>query len=311
LDVAIQNDQDITIWRFSDGRAGHDSQSIGLIRALGRYKRCTAYDIRTRPFYAYIPGLLSGHFTDGTHLKAPDLLIGAGHGTHFPMLCARRARGGKTIVLMQPSLPVNWFDYCLIPAHDHPSAKGNIMVTRGALNSLWPSDNLDPGKGMVLVGGASRHYHWDEITLIEQIRTVTRNDLTWCITDSRRTPDSTRTLLRQRTSATVTYKPCSETGPGWLAGELQTTGTVWVTADSISMIYEALTAGAAVGVFLLPIRKPGRITRAIEDLINTNFITHFEDWQTSRVLAAPAAPLNEADRCARLLLGQPGLLRAD
>ncbi|NIO88165.1 MAG: nucleoside-diphosphate sugar epimerase, partial [Candidatus Aminicenantes bacterium] len=79
-------------------------------------------------------------------------IIGAGHGTHFPMLCAQRARGGKTIVIMKPGLPYSWFDYCLIPEHDKPPRKKNIITTRGAINTITPTNNHSIDQGMIMIG---------------------------------------------------------------------------------------------------------------------------------------------------------------
>ena len=36
----------------------------------------------------------------GKNLPDPDIIIGAGHGTHFTMLTAKYVRKGKTIVLI-------------------------------------------------------------------------------------------------------------------------------------------------------------------------------------------------------------------
>ena len=37
------------VWRFSDGKAGHDSQSLGLVDALKRQARIECYDIPVLP----------------------------------------------------------------------------------------------------------------------------------------------------------------------------------------------------------------------------------------------------------------------
>ena len=77
------------VWRFSDGKPGHDNQSLGLVDALQRRTRIHNYDIPVQPGAGR--HLLLGRFPDGSLLPDPWLIIGAGHATHLPMLAARRA----------------------------------------------------------------------------------------------------------------------------------------------------------------------------------------------------------------------------
>ena len=37
----------LNIWRFTDGKPGHDSQSIGLCNAISEIKKCNILDIET------------------------------------------------------------------------------------------------------------------------------------------------------------------------------------------------------------------------------------------------------------------------
>ena len=165
----------IILWRFSDGRAGHDTQSRGLTAALSSLADCRVFEIPTNLRAGLWAGLLLRRFDPGQDLPDPDLIIGAGHRTHLPMLRARRARGGRIVVLMRPSLPLSWFDLCLVPAHDRITAGDNVWLTRGALNSIIRSETKDPRSGVILIGGPSKHYLWDEPELLAQIgRVATR-----------------------------------------------------------------------------------------------------------------------------------------
>ncbi|MEM6998467.1 MAG: ELM1/GtrOC1 family putative glycosyltransferase, partial [Pseudomonadota bacterium] len=103
------------IWRISDGKPGHDSQSIGLCNAIEKLKECKRFDITVISSIAHYKNFVLKKFPAGNNLPDPDIIIGAGHGTHFPLLCATRARQGKSIVLMKPSLPLSFFDLCIIP----------------------------------------------------------------------------------------------------------------------------------------------------------------------------------------------------
>lgn len=219
------------------------------------------------------------------------------------MLVARHVRGGKLVVLMQPSLPIRWFDLCLIPEHDEPPNNNRIIVTKGALNTVVPTADHQAGAGLILVGGPSRHYYWDHDALMEQITTIVSDgELKWYITDSPRTPELTRNRLSMLAAENTTHRPYVDCDADWLPDQLRHAGTVWVTRDSVSMIYEALTAGAAVGVIDVPRKKSSRMTRAIDSLISSEQVTSYAGWQNGACPAPPVTPLNEAARCAQLIL---------
>jgi uncharacterized protein len=96
--------------------------------------------------------------------------------------------------------------------------------------------------------------------------------------------------------------PVAETGPDWLPAQLARAGQVWVTADSVSMVYEALTAGAAVGVLETPRQRPSRVSRGLERLAVESWVTPFADWRPGRTLHRPPGIFNEAERCARWIV---------
>ena len=83
------------VWRFSDGKPGHDVQTLGLAQAL---RAQADVEIFTLPVANSPGGLwfwLSGCYPRAAGLPAPDLLLGAGHRTHFHLLAARRRWGGR------------------------------------------------------------------------------------------------------------------------------------------------------------------------------------------------------------------------
>ena len=82
---------------------------------------------------------------------------------------------------------------------------------------------------------------------------------------------------------------------------------MWVTEDSVSMIYEALTSGCRVGLLPLPRNSVSRLHRAIDRLLEEGFVSAHNDRDVAAELPSPPRTLNEADRCAGLLL-KKGLL---
>jgi hypothetical protein len=291
----------LVVWIVSDGKPGHVNQSLGLAEALAR---ATPADIHTIPalpaWRAWLAWLLKR--LPGKSLPDPALIIGAGHATHPTLLAARRTRGGRAVVLMRPSLPRRCFDLCILPEHDGVAADARTLVTAGALNRVRPSAQRDPRKGLLLIGGSSPHFEWDSDAVQVQIKSILARmpDTKWTLTTSRRTPAD---FLPQLPSVpNLDIAPHTATPPDWLPEHLARSGTVWVTPDSASMVFEALTAGADVGVFDLPVKPKSRVARAIARLADTQRITRFAAWCASGTPHPNTQPLAEADRCANWIL---------
>jgi len=205
---------------------------------------------------------------------------------------------------MQPSLPVSWFDFCLVPDHDQPAPATNVIITRGAINSVQPSREHDDKSGLILVGGPSRHFSWNEQEILDQIRAILIHDgsVSWQISDSPRTPTHTSDALARFDFTNMTFHSWQHTGSDWVASQLARAGRAWISSDSMSMIYETLTSGAAIGVLSVPEKTPGRLTRAIKALITDGIVTAFSDWDKGRPLSTPPYVFDEPTRCAALLL---------
>jgi mitochondrial fission protein ELM1 len=288
----------VVVWAFTDGKAGHENQTRGLLAALARRYPVDARWVHVPAYASVLSSLMTRRFLPGVGLPPPDLLVGAGHRTHLPLLAARRAHGGRSVVLMKPSLPRAWFDLCVIPEHDGVSG-ANVLTTRGALSPVEPGKK-DARAGLILIGGPSRHHGWNANELLSQVDTIVAGagDVRWTLTTSRRTPSATSARLRALSFKNLTVVPVAETGPGWLAERLASAAQVWVTEDSVSMVYEALTASAATGVLGVPAKRESRIARGIAALRRDGLITSFADWQRGRKLTPPPAPFNEAARVA-------------
>ncbi|MDX5411056.1 MAG: mitochondrial fission ELM1 family protein, partial [Thauera sp.] len=132
----MHNSRPLIVWRFTDGKPGHENQTAGLVQALQAYRPVEVHDIRAPNGLAAAAAWTVWWFPWGDTLPDPDLLLGAGHATHMPLLAARRARGGRAVVLMRPSLPGNWFDLCAIPQHDAPHPAEHVFITQGVLNRV-------------------------------------------------------------------------------------------------------------------------------------------------------------------------------
>ena len=295
----------LVVWRFADGLRGHENQSDGLIGALADRAPVSVHTVstpRTQRLGAVWRALLGA---DAGNLPNPHLAIGAGNATHLPMLLARRRRGGRVVVLMKPSLPMAWFDLVIAPAHDHPAPRSNLLVTRGALNRMRPAEEKNEGEGLLLIGGPERRHPWVPELLEAQITAIVdrHREIRWCAASSRRTPKEFLPHLRALGRANLDTVAVDDVDADWLPGKLASAATVWVTEDSVNMLYEALTAGAATGLLELP-KTNGRAARTpLENhALVEGLVTPFAAWQHGAPLAPPRTPLDEAGRCAELIL---------
>lgn len=296
----------LVVWRFIDGKPGHENQTAGLVQSLQAQRTLEVHEVSVPKGVAATLAWLVWWFPWGDNLPDPDLLLGAGHATHMPMLAARRARGGRTVVLMKPSLPCSWFDLCVVPLHDSPRPTENSFITRGVLNRIRPGMAKDPRKGLILIGGPSKHHRWSEADIIEQIQEIlvrSAGQQRWVLTSSRRTPAGFVAAARAALdSARVEIVPFEDTDADWLPAQLAWASSVWVSADSVSMIYEALTAGAAVGLLDVPAHGHDRIVSGVEALIDEGLVTAYSDWAAGQDLTPPKQPFSEAARVAREII---------
>jgi len=290
----------VVIWYFTDSKPGHESQIHGLLQALAKRLPVQAYPLPVSNVRHPLLSWMLGRARWAAHLPDPDFVVGAGHATHIPMLAAQRERGGRTIVLMKPSLPLRLFDLVVVPSHDKVAPAPNVFVSQGVLNSMQPALRKDPGFGIILLGGPSTHYRWDTDAVVQQIRLITEREnlRKWLVTTSRRTPDGALGPLQDLERGNLQFIPFAQTKPGWVGRQLALASTAWITEDSVSMIYEALTAGANCGVLQVPRLGRSRVSRGIDRLIRQGLLTSFREWKDSGAMKAAAVQFNEAERCA-------------
>ncbi len=296
------------VWCLTDGKPGHENQTRGLIASLQQRCLLDAFFIPAPPPSRAAWDWLRERFLLGSRLPAPQLIVAAGHSTHLAALAARRTHGGRVVVLMRPSLPRRWFDLCLIPEHDLPvplsqATDSNVVRTRGVLNAVRPSSRKSDRRGLLLIGGPSKHHDWNEQATSAQVLEITHNEpaIQWTLTTSRRTPASIVRRLQQHPVENLQVIPFEETQPGWVPAQLAAARTVFVSEDSVSMVYEALSAAANVGLLPVPRRRTSRVIRGVDRLVEERAVIPFDEWRTHRFEQRKPVVLQEADRCARIV----------
>ena len=218
------------------------------------------------------------------------------------LLCLKYFFGGKSILIMKPSLPCNWFDLCIIPEHDKFKGRGHILWTKGVLANTTNLINKDEKKGLILIGGISKHYIWDSKSVVNQIEELLRNNLSihFILSPSRRTPKDFMMKINKHSFKNLKIHPTEQQNENWLKNQMNKTKYAWITEDSISMVYESITAGQNVGLINLKSKGKSRITDEINKLKKEKaiFSNDNKSYKNSNKLRTV---INEANRCAKFI----------
>ena len=276
------------IWIISDEKPGHLNQSLGLVEAL------TALNPHIASQVLSVSDAWRSLFS--MHTK-PSLIISAGSGTQLLNgLLALRYRV-PNVLLMKPNYPQSLFSLLLIPEHDQVPPSKRVVLTKGALNRMKPAVK-EVGSSLVLVGGPSKHVKWQDQQVSDAIKKLAiGSDVNRIqVATSRRTPEALLAELSDNEKVEL-IRPES-VAQDWLPKTLATTEKVWVTSDSVSMVYEALTAGCAVSLISLESNPNSRTQRGMQMLLADGMV----DDSLERSHHNTNTPLAEADRCAEIIL---------
>lgn len=296
------------IWVLSDSKPGHVNQSMGLAKAIAAR---TGADIETIELSG--KGLIDKCKTvrHQPGKTPPDLIIAAGHATHLALLVAARRYNAVSVVCMMPSLPTWLFSLCVVPRHDLNADRKlvppHILPTIGAMHGIRPQPDVQKEQTLILIGGPSKEYGWNphllKELLVDYIEPHTEGDIV--LTTSRRTPEGFARLLSEG-GTKIRIVPVEETAPGWVAEQLARSRAVWVTEDSVSMVYEALGSGSPVGIIPMPreLGNRSRVAYGLSLLLQEKRVVHLDEWIKTRRFYEQEEPLLEADRAADFIINR-------
>jgi mitochondrial fission protein ELM1 len=298
-----------------DGRPGHEKQSFGIIKALENRVKVNTFvvDISTRTLFQQLKSYGAFFFAlspDDISLPVhADLVIGTGTRTHSTVLNLKKYFKIPAVTCMTPSLHFRkHFDVCFVPEHDGCRARANYFFTYGAPNSSTDKGKHRSKKGLIVLGGVDVKSHdWNHKDITDKIAKIifTEKDIQWMISTSPRTPAPTAAILAEiaRTADNAVFFDYKDTAKGWIEEQYDSCATVWVTTDSISMLYEALSSGCRVYVLTMPWKDGGSKFKKNEDLlIKNSLVTPYSSWEKGKVDQSIKIKLNEAQRCADHIL---------
>jgi mitochondrial fission protein ELM1 len=233
----------LSIVAYFDGRLGHEKQTLGILQALAEITETSVVHKKI----LISPSAYLKNWGTGTH-------------THIPMLLDKKSRSGRfgqqirVVTCMTPDVLLrNKFDLCCIPRHDEPAAEGNVFVTLGPPSTVKYEGRQQSDRGLILVGGLDAKSHvWKSEEVVAQIQIIIAKNpaMHWTVSSSPRTPEETCQELAKLAASMrqLSFYRSQDTPAGWVEKEYALNGTAWVTGDSISMVYEALSAGCSVGI---------------------------------------------------------------
>jgi mitochondrial fission protein ELM1 len=298
------------IWKYSreknililsDGKAGHLRQSQAVAKVLGscleaqgKSYAVTTVDVKFKSNFSKSVLVLSSCLSGKYHCQGclwclrnfleaqayaqlrkarPDFIISCGSALSPINYILSRQYLAKSIVVMRPALlGVNRFNLVIMPWHDQPPKKKNVLVTDGALNiiddevlkahaqrliaigggALRPYPNIG-----FLIGGDSKKFRLKDKEILEaiaQLKTIATNiNADILATTSRRTPAEIEEIVKRELGSCPRCKLLvianEKNIPEAVAGILGLSQMVVSSCESISMISEAAASKRYVLVF--------------------------------------------------------------
>ena len=257
-------------WVLTDGKAGDELQAKSVADALGlqpeiRRVAPKAPFVWAMPWGPIDPRERPGAPNSPLAPPFPDILIASGRRAVPYLRFVKKASGGTTytVFLKDPRMGPKTADFIWSPDYDrlrgenvlttltppHRVSAKRIEEARAHPDSRLA--HLPHPRVAVLVGGNSRHHHFeeDDVTrLVAELTKVADTGAGLMITASRRTPAALRTAL-----AALAKK---HDGFFWIgSGEnpyvamLSLADFIVATADSFNMIGEAAATGQPILVF--------------------------------------------------------------
>ncbi|HEX9746340.1 MAG TPA: ELM1/GtrOC1 family putative glycosyltransferase [bacterium] len=279
----------IKVTIISDGKPGHENQSLGIAERLPESNiMILRHSLRIGPeeLFLRFKSIFPGNQSESKLVRElnqvfgndkvqelldfmPDVVISTGTFSAAPCLLAGKLTGAKTCACMTPSLvPVNKFDLAVIPVHDNPPDKPNVITTNSAPNRVtdefmrnewekWKEQIPSDGNFISwVIGGPSSSVGFDSDKVINALEATfdwaEENQYWILLSTARRTP----VALENKISGYINKVHALRWTLIWhmenknpLYAMFHISDAAIVTSDSVSMISEASSAGCGPLIF--------------------------------------------------------------
>ncbi len=307
---------------LTDGRAGNETQALGLAEAIARIApaQISVKRISLKWWAAPIPPALSYRVgawpkgwpfsgieegSDTLHWPWPDTVVAAGRRVAPIAAALRQLHGVTAVQILDPQMPPSAFDAVIVPQHDR-LAGANVLTSVGALSRLtrtqieaeaeaWRDrvEALKRPRLAVLIGGPSKSAKFtttDERTLLLALDSLAGSHGLMITTSRRTRPAFGRKLTEALGNRALVWEG-GDLNP--YPGMLGLADSVLVTEDSVNMASEAASTGLPVHVFPISsvAEKLARFHESLSDYgASRRFTGQVGEWSYE--------PLEEADRIA-------------
>ncbi len=304
---------------FLDGSPGHEKQTLGIVKQLKKKIDFEVIKCRVEKpsliaqfinwfYYFWNPAQLMNCNTADV-----DLAIGTGTHTHLSLLTAKKSSNIHIVTCMSPApYLIDSFDLIFAPNHDNVASRENVVATVGPPNINENKNQHEENSVLILIGGADPKSHiWNDTAIIHSVEKLIsyEADKKFVMSSSPRTPINTEEKLGEIAGSfpNVEFHRFKETPSGWVEQQYSRSRYVWVTGDSISMVYEALSSGCKVGIIPVTWKaKNSKFLRSINYLQEKLLTVELEAYLNGKATWKKNCSLNEAERCAEEILRRLG-----
>lgn len=304
------------IWALLDGRAGNDTQTLGLAQALGtpytkkRINYTNAVLLPNRLRGTSLIGFDEKH-SDPLQAPFPDMVIGTGRRL-APLIhwIKNQSPDTFTVQLMHPQMPLEQFDCVMLPSHDDHPERENVVDVLGAPHRLQERDlkraahewapHLTPWTEpvtAVLLGGNTKAGKLRKTEIEQLLNQLRQHPGGLWITVSRRTPALIIDWLRKTVKAPDRLTIPGEGANPYLA-YLALADRIVVSGESVSMVSEACFTGKPVYIFSPEHTMKPKHTRLRDTLITHGYAVPVAEYPRSRT---PDQHLDETSRLADVI----------
>lgn len=256
------------VWLLMGRTTGDNNQLLALVEALGypfEQKRISYNQLRRLSALRTGLTIVTRQSRELIRPPWPDLVVGVGYGSVPIARYIRQQTGGraKLVHVGNPRGRLDDFDLQITTPQYSRAAAPNMVELLFPIGN--PAKNADPTSAeldwlrayrrprrLVAIGGPARHWKLDHRTLVEAIRSIGSKEPAGSVLAATSARTSTRTRRLIANLMTGTNQAMVEEFPRF-AVLLQHCDEIYVTADSVSMISEAILTGKPTG--LIPIER--------------------------------------------------------
>ena len=252
----------------SDGKKGHENQSIAYAKLLSAEYRIVQVRFRSR-LHKALSYLLDWLGIYSERLFEPfrfacdfDAVVGAGSGAYYAAKLIAKRCGAKSVALMQPKGYRKNFDKVYVQYHDSGDMPINFSFSQPQGHYKCDSRCV-----ALIVGGSNAVYTMRKEDIQKVVDFIFSHfpEHKKLLTTSPRTPKEIEEYLSRQP---FDYKVLFSRNPINPIGDfLACCERVFITIDSTSMISEAVSSGkAAVEVVSLRAKKRSKYQKMVEHL---------------------------------------------